>query len=176
VCTNGNGVSMYTWKLEARLLSRCKITRRRWLVKEKRWDECWEYTGGKGFNGYGHTSWNSKMCLVHRLAYWLWKMKGKGKIGKWKIRHTCDNPICFNPVHLVRGTSKQNQQDSKKRCRMRKAKGEDNGVAKLTEHFVRKMRALYSKGVSTVELGVRFGVTRSNASYVCNRHTWKHLA
>ncbi|TKG21761.1 hypothetical protein FCV81_08845 [Vibrio breoganii] len=29
------------------------------------------------------------------------------------VRHTCDNPYCFNPDHLVKGTTADNNHDRK---------------------------------------------------------------
>ena len=43
-----------------------------------------------------------------RLAYLIYK----GEIpDKMVIMHTCDNPSCVNPQHLIIGTHQQNSQD-----------------------------------------------------------------
>lgn len=35
------------------------------------------------------------------------------------VRHRCDNPPCFNPLHLLLGTQKENQEDKSERGRAR---------------------------------------------------------
>jgi hypothetical protein len=153
---NRYGVEMYLWKLEAKLLSKRNVTK----------SNCWEWLGGKDDKGYGRVCWQGKILRVHQFAFWLWKMHGKGKIGRWKIRHKeCDNPICFNPAHLKRGTQKQNMQDCIKRGR--KPTGSSCVHAVLTEKKVRSIRRLFAKGVSQAELSRRFkannvwGIVRS---------------
>lgn len=48
--------------------------------------------------GYGQVRVGNKMCKVHQVAYKL--MNGEPPEGH-VIRHTCDNPICYNPNHLI---------------------------------------------------------------------------
>jgi hypothetical protein len=33
------------------------------------------------------------------------------------VRHTCDNPACINPAHLVKGSQKENVSDMLQRQR-----------------------------------------------------------
>lgn len=51
---------------------------------------------------------------AHRVAYWL-------TTGEWPadhvVRHTCDNPPCVNPAHLLLGTHSDNTQDKMDRGR-----------------------------------------------------------
>lgn len=49
-----------------------------------------------------------KTVWAHRLSYEI----TKGEIPKGMlIRHTCDNPLCINPDHLILGTPKDNHDD-----------------------------------------------------------------
>jgi len=58
------------------------------------------------------------------------------------VMHTCDNPRCVNPTHLVGGTQKNNIQDACRKGRMRGSgvHGERVGTAKLTTAQVRSIR------------------------------------
>lgn len=74
--------------------------------------------------------------------------------GEWPqvVRHTCDNPRCINPAHLVGGTHLDNMQDMKDRGRQGSVrgnaglKGESNGHCKLTDAQCEWVRLVYRKG------------------------------
>ena len=53
-------------------------------------DECWEWPGWRNEKGYGRCD----HAFVHRAAYAL--THGEAPAGL-VVRHTCDNPPCFNP-------------------------------------------------------------------------------
>ncbi len=74
---------------------------------------CWIWTGNRSVNqGYGHASLNSRTVYIHRY------MKGLHNIsGKVCCLHLCDIPSCVRPIHLKRGSKKQNARDSLDRGR-----------------------------------------------------------
>lgn len=94
-------------------------------------DECWPWTGAVSSYGHGRFKINGKLKLPHRLAYQLLI----GPIPKslyyeyhgTVIMHTCDNPRCCNPRHLIAGTQKDNVRDmiEKKRDALLKFKTKD---------------------------------------------------
>lgn len=54
---------------------------------------------------------------VHRFS---WESHNETTIPKtYMVRHSCDNPPCINPEHLLVGTSKQNAYDAFERGRMK---------------------------------------------------------
>ena len=64
-------------------------------------------------NPYGHICYQGCCFRVHRLAFYIAN-------GHWptpQARHTCDNPPCFNPRHLLEGTVKDNAIDMMQRGR-----------------------------------------------------------
>lgn len=69
---------------------------------------CWEYTGTLNNKGYGEIGLDYKKHLAHRLS---WELHyGPIPPGMY-ICHMCDNPRCFNPLHLFLGTPSENQRD-----------------------------------------------------------------
>jgi hypothetical protein len=72
-------------------------------------DGCLEWTGWRK-GGYGRIVVDGKRLSVHRLAFWLTH-------GYWPniCRHTCDNPPCCNPDHLLDGTHADNTRDALER-------------------------------------------------------------
>lgn len=78
-------------------------------------NECWIWFGprtGAGRSGrglpYGQLKIKSKMHKAHRLMYEYFYGK---KPGQFKVLHTCDNPLCVKPSHLVLGTQLDNIRD-----------------------------------------------------------------
>lgn len=72
-------------------------------------DECWVLPGNT-FNpeGYRTLIWGGRTHMAHRLTYQVFT----GSIPeKHYVMHTCDNPPCCNPNHLVVGTPKENMRD-----------------------------------------------------------------
>lgn len=77
---------------------------------------CWNWTGTLS-RGYGLLSskFGKTPFKAHRLSYEL----HVGEIPDGLLlRHTCDNPRCCNPAHLLPGTHKQNAIDKSVRSRM----------------------------------------------------------
>lgn len=111
-------------------------------VKRGRPDECWPWLGATVAGGYGQLRVGGKQTSAHRRA---WEMHHKKKAGRWRIRHRCDNPPCCNPAHLFRGTHQQNMNESVKRGRRARLRGELNGNAVLTKAKVKWARANVGK-------------------------------
>lgn len=144
-------------------------------------DECWEWTGFRNPDGYGHTSWRNKPTRAHRIALSL-------SDGLWDSElhtcHTCDNPACCNPAHLWRGTQLDNMRDCKRKDRINKiwrgrkplpseiARGENSGNSKLTEAKVKYLRA---SPKTLAELAEELGVHRQTVFKVKHYLLWKHV-
>jgi hypothetical protein len=76
-------------------------------------EECWPWTGAT-IKGYGHSHDNYEHYYAHRRSYEMHvRPLTQGEV----VRHTCDNPPCVNPVHLVAGTQRQNIEDMIQRGR-----------------------------------------------------------
>ena len=89
------------------VLSEEKIKRFWCFVDKKTDNECWEWLGNKDPHGYGRMY----KLRAHRISAFL---AGKD-ISKFPlVRHTCNNPSCVNPNHLVPSTTAENMQDKVK--------------------------------------------------------------
>lgn len=126
--------------------------------------DCTLWTKAKNSAGYGITWVNNKWAYAHRIAV-------KAPIGS-VVRHTCDNPSCVNPEHLVVGTHKENSQDMV--TKDRQAKGEQAGNSKLTSEQVQAIRA--SRGsLSSREAAKIWNISKTNVLDIWNNKIWRHL-
>jgi len=128
---------------------------------------CWVWTGARATDGYGVVTYNMRDNVkLHRIVYEL--TTGEDITGK-VVRHTCDNPLCINPDHLLVGTHTDNMKDRDSR--------ERHGKSKLTHDQVRGIRKLYSGGGYTCkQLGEMFGVSGRTVNSLINRTHWKHVS
>lgn len=76
---------------------------------------CWEWIGSTGGrDGRGYISINYKK----RLAYIVVRELFFGPMPEGMVhRHTCDNPLCCNPTHIIPGTRGDNENDKYDRDR-----------------------------------------------------------
>jgi hypothetical protein len=123
---------------------------------------CHEFKGPRSSDGYGKITVDRKPYRAHRASYEAWV----GAIPEGQlIRHTCDNPICINPEHLIPGTPKENTGDAV--ARQRVANGERSGQHKLTDTEVALMRSLYGAGKYTQRgLAKYFGCSQAQVSNI----------
>jgi HNH endonuclease len=139
---------------------------------------CWEWQAGKDWDGYGTIKVKSETLKrsvgAHRVSYVL----HFGEIPPGMIvRHTCDNPSCVNPGHLLLGTTADNMADKVRRGRLPDQRGEKNPHNKLKEETVRQIFALAS-GPSPPrqrDIAAQFGVCQMTVSLIKQRKIWAHV-
>ncbi|EHM40206.1 HNH endonuclease [Hafnia alvei] len=104
--------------------------------------------------------------------------------GDWVTRHTCDNPRCVNPDHLLPGTHAENVKDRDSRGRQAKGdehgdvRGEKCGRAKLKEHQVEEIKKRFHPRChknGARALAREFGVSHAAVSLIVNGINWSHL-
>lgn len=137
---------------------------------------CIETTGALNAHGYGHVRHEGKVVRAHRLAYAQVHGLKLDDIAGQIVRHTCDNPACINPDHLVLGTHTDNMRDMADRCRNRQPKGSRNAKAKLTESAAAEIRRRALAGESSATIAPDFGINRSQVSRIKTGKTWRHVA
>lgn len=97
-----------------------------WIVEQLhtrvRGKDCWPWPEGWSINddGYGIVSVEGEDYFAHRAVFML--VGGPIDSGL-VVRHSCDNPRCINPAHLLLGTQADNVQDSIDRGRHRSVQG-----------------------------------------------------
>jgi hypothetical protein len=141
-------------------------------------DGCWEWKGVVSRHGYPMIYANGKTIRAHRFSYshFIASIED-GMI----ICHKCDNTLCTNPDHLFQGTHKDNTQDciSKNRFKIPanvdKAKGSKQGMSKLTETDVYKIKQMINDGISNRPIAKIFGVIHATISQIRCGKTWKHV-
>lgn len=147
------------------------IEERFWARTDKKSkDECWLWQAMRTKYGYGVIS-NGEGFKVRAHRY-SWELHNNLKIPKGMvIRHTCDNPPCVNPGHLLLGTQGENVQDMVDRRRQQK--GEGHAHSRLTKREVDKIRMLHSSGgYKQKDLAKAFGVSPSAISMILNKKRW----
>jgi hypothetical protein len=84
-------------------------------TKDNDTSKCWPWTGTVGGrDNRPYVSINRKKHIVPRVVFELFN----GPIPEGKVvRHTCDNPQCCNPEHLIIGSRSENELDKYKRDR-----------------------------------------------------------
>ena len=162
---------------------------------------CWLWTTGKDRDGYGIFAIKTWPCGAHRVAWVL--THGPIPPGLF-VCHSCDTPSCINPAHLFLGTALDNSKDmidkgrsltgdrsTSRRFPERLARGlrsgkythpektprgEQHGVAKLNDEFVREIRKLYAtKQYTQKQLAAQYNVCGRTISLIVRRLGWAHV-
>lgn len=141
-------------------------------------DECWEFFGAQKVEGYGRVFHDGKLILAHRLSYCLCNGLNLETFKKSRllVRHTCDNPPCCNPRHLLAGTPAQNVADKMARGRANAPRGSAMSNALLTESDIPIIRQRLADGDRRRDVAADYGVSLSTIDTVKSRRTWSHVS
>jgi hypothetical protein len=118
--------------------------------------------------GYPCTTRNNRHVLISHIIYE--EKTGESVPYGLNILHKCDTPMCINFEHFILGTQADNINDCITKNRF--ARGETNGLSKLTEKDIIAIRN--DKRYSN-EIAKNYGVTGANIRCIKRRVTWKHL-
>jgi hypothetical protein len=112
-------------------------------------DDCWLWLRALDGKGYGAYCFNKRVLIVH----------------------TCDNPPCCNPAHLLVGTHQENMRDISERGRRRGR----NWRAAFTDDQAAEIRRRASEGETGVALGRAFGVSQRTISAIIHGKTYRPI-
>ena len=136
---------------------------------------CWVYLGNiLRAGGYGRIKLGGVNYRAHRLAYAVANGMNIEDIGDVVIRHSCDNPPCVNPAHLLPGTHTDNMRDKVERGRWATGDfvGSKNPRARLTEANVVEIRLLIAAGKNNTEIAEVYDVHHATISAIRLGKTW----
>lgn len=131
-------------------------------------DECWPWKLYRDRDGYGYNKWAGKNTGAHRIVFFLTH-------GIWPelVMHSCDNPPCCNPAHLLAGTQKLNALD--RAAKGRGVRGHRVNTSKLTEDQIRDMRSRSISRGTKAALAREFGISKTSVGLILSGRHWKHL-
>jgi hypothetical protein len=128
---------------------------------------CWLWTGYRRADGYGSIH-SGKKIRAHRAVYEAFRGPVASEL---ELLHTCDNPACCNPDHLVPGTHAENMRDMANK--FRSTKGESNPKAKLTAAQVEEIRRKHNSGIPQKSLAAEYSVCNQTISLIVNNKIWR---
>lgn len=165
-------------KLFSSDLSESDIKRLNAGIKKGEPDECWEWQKGLKTGGYASYAFTSKR--LNKLI----QIGGHRAIALIKYQvlesedfamHTCDNPKCCNPEHIIKGSCKQNTQDACLNGLIKHAKGSQHGRSILVEDQVHLILQFLNEGKPQAEIARFFNVSPSAIADIKHGRRWKHL-
>lgn len=133
-----------------------------WFLErgERQSNGCLEWRGKRNRQGYGITSTGKREYRVHRRVYAL-------RFGEEPeaVLHTCDNPSCMEPTHLIGGTRAENNID-------KMLKGRARSRAKLTHDQVLEIKCRRAAGERGVDLAAEFHVSGPTICDITKGRSW----
>lgn len=159
-----------------------KAIERFWRLTRKSDQSCWIWTGALTYDGYGRIrpGTGHLYVTVHRFS---WEMHHGSIPNGLCVLHRCDVRTCVNPSHLFLGTNRDNIDDMVRKgrtCKGRtvlpRARGENNGHAKVTEAIVRVIRKRHEVGESFAAIAREYGLHRGHVRAIVIGESWKHVS
>lgn len=126
--------------------------------------DCWEWLGKKDAKGYGFFHMGGEQWRAHRAAFVI---SGGCLLPGQILLHSCDNPSCVNPGHMMPGTIRENNQD-------RARKGRSKPIRKLSVEDVREI-LVRVRDEPKKALARRFNVSPSLIRQIAHRTIWRWI-
>ncbi len=159
-----------------------KTSEERFFAKVEKTESCWLWTAAKNVWGYGVFWFEGKNLPAHHFL-----VRAK-KPSHLLALHTCDQPACVNPSHILFGTQKDNMHDMHKKGRANPkpgwqgmmrlrvtSRGEQHPKHKLTEEQVRLIRAQKNRVGLMAELARHYGLSHQGMTNVYRGKSWKFV-
>lgn len=146
-----------------------------WSKVEKT-DGCWLWHGAHQSNGYGSVTFRGRRTSAHRQA---WELANGASVPTGMcVMHSCDNRSCCRPSHLSVGTTHDNVTDCLSKGRFNQtalARGEEQGLHKLTKVQVLDIRRRSADGERSRVLASEHGVSKATVNRIVARQAWAWL-
>ena len=117
---------------------------------------CVDHNKQGNAKGYSTVDYQGMTTTLHRKVYCEANGASLESIRGKVVRHTCDNPRCINPAHLIIGSHKDNSQDMVERQRTRAVLTPEQAQA-VRERYTPRSRGKDSARQIAKELGVSKG-------------------
>jgi hypothetical protein len=128
------------------------------LIDRRGINECWPTYDRQWYKNIRR---KNKVQGLHRL---IWECWNEDKIGvKECICHSCDNPGCYNPFHLWKGTQSDNMRDMSAKRKYPGRKLNRQQVNRIRKTVNQKMRGIAKS----------FDVSFATVRDIVIRRTWK---
>ena len=136
---------------------------------------------------YGSVGVNGKYYPVHRVSLWIHNsayekiedIPQEDDGTKLVVRHKCNDPICFNPDHLLLGTEYENCYDDRILHGTLK-RGDDHYNSKITADLAQTIKlSKYDRQdpryLPCKERAIKFGVSLDNIKAIDSGSSWAHI-
>ena len=133
---------------------------------------CHECTSHKlNRDGYPSIFYKGKVCP---MSHYIYEKYNNIEIPEGLIiRHTCDNPACISPKHLLIGTRIDNVKDRDERNRT--AKGNNHFRSKLNEKQVKEIRIKLEQKILVVQIAKEYNINKNTVYSIKYNKNWKHI-
>ena len=149
-----------TWLAIRQLEDLLKENARFWSkVRVQSASSCWIWQASVLRNGDGQFWWppTGRAEGAHRVAW----MITRGDIPKGQeVMHSCDTPLCCNPIHLSLGTHGDNVRDASAKGHLAVARPNAQKLSAADVQFIRERVANGPRGTAN-RMAEQFGVTKS---------------
>ncbi len=115
-----------------------------WGKVDKTKGPCWIWTRARDEDGYGIFHYQRKP--IRAVRFLMGVVLGHD-IDGLIVRHSCDNPPCVNPEHLLIGTHKDNCDD--REARGRGVKGRKQSLSHVSKRIASKMKNWKGHAIET---------------------------
>lgn len=113
---------------------------------------------------YGMTTYLGQRCAIHRKVYMESNAVGYTAIAGLVVMHSCDNPRCVNPGHLLLGTQKDNMADKHAKGRGNNPKGDTHRSSKVSLADRLTIAARFHAGETGKALAAEYGISPPTVS------------